>query len=525
MPTQVRRKPAPVAIPPTVPQVLVPAAGVARVRLGTGNVKVRPPWNGTWQVPWDRLKPFVPAVEREANTHLLDPNVLSGIGLVESQWRQFDANGAVIMGPDDGFGDGRPIGWGQVKPKVWGAKAAELGYDLKTTDGNIGMAAWIMADAIRRRGSWQKALAMDYHPGTNPANGVSPESYIRTVEGFLAETQATTPDDDPWRPYPYPPMRKDAHVRKAFDGAGFDRVAHRGPRIVGSCNHITDGVPYPDGSGDQVIWYRDFFSIGGERANDALTDTVIADNGDIGLLNDWRDPDWGGRRAGWANGTSGGLEGDGIAFYRHYPDINSLLVSKEHVTRTGRPITASCLEASIELSTAVAQEVRCPWDKYPYHPGKHGVNIEQQHRNFATKACPAEPFISTTYPKLIAEVRARLKAHQGGEPSVPTPEPTDTFTKWGMTAQHLAWFFGAFVRVNTDGTTEELPFSPTGPLSLLWMKRCEEEAVFPEADLIQTWDSEIAEGKESYAVWKNGWVAWLPIDNSRAGWRWLDKEN
>ena len=51
----------------------------------------------------------------------------------------------------------------------------------------------------------------------------------------------------------------------------------------------------------------------GKRAGDALTDTVIGRDGRIGLLNDWRDPERGGRRAGWANGTATGTGGDGVA--------------------------------------------------------------------------------------------------------------------------------------------------------------------------------------------------------------------
>jgi len=327
------------------------------------------------------------------------------------------------------------------------------------------------------------------------------------------------PADDPWRPYPYPPMRR-LIVRKAYDGAGFTRCRARGPRMAGSCNHITDGIP----GGDQLQWYHDFFSVGGERATDALVDTVIARDGEIGLLNDWRDPNWGGTRAGWANGGADGLEGDGVAIYRRYPgnEINEVFVSKEHVTVTGKALTTDQIDASIELSTAVAQAARCPWDSYPYHPGLGGVNIEPMHFWFATKSCPAQPFIREAYPKLIKGVKAKLEAWQGGEPSEPEPTEPEFFTRYGMTQEQLEWFFGVMTRINDDGSTDELPFNPTGPLSLLWMGRCEREGIFPEAQTMRSFDSKLADGREWFATWDGGWTAWLPIDNQRAGWQWID---
>ena len=315
-------------------------------------------------------------------------------------------------------------------------------------------------------------------------------------------------------------MRR-AIVEKPGEGAGFDRCPPRGGRIAGFCTHITDGVP----SGDQIEWYRRFFGAGGERAWDALTDLVMAQDGEIGLLNDWRDPDWGGRRAGWANGTTAGLEGDGVAFYRRFPAINEVLVSCEHVAKAGIAWTTAQIEATIELRTALAQELRCPWDAYPYHPGLGGVSIEQTHTNFAAKACPAEPYLSAHHREIVQAVRAKLRAWQGGRghlpPAPPPPEPTST--RFGFSREQVATYFGTMTRHNRDGTTDELPFDSGGVLSLLWLHRCEAEGRFPEAEELRIFASAVAAGEAWWATWEGGWTAWCPLAKGRAGWRWLDE--
>jgi hypothetical protein len=249
-----------------------------------------------------------------------------------------------------------------------------------------------VADFIGRYAPWSD--------GNNPINygrkvaaqvNALPRQVIITPTPHPDPTPTPTPGPtpaDPWRPYPFPPMER-LICEKPYDGAGFDRVVPRGPRIVGSCNHITDGR-------GSIESYSAFFSTGGERATDALVDTVIGRDGRIGLLNDWRDNTSGGTRAGWANGTANDLEADGVAFYRRYPLINDVLVSKEHEGKAGEPLTKEQLTASIELSTAVAQSVKCPWDTYPYHPGLGGVNIELMHFWFARNRAPPSPSLART---------------------------------------------------------------------------------------------------------------------------------
>lgn len=476
-------------------------------------------------IQWSRVNRWDAITLAAATKHKVDPAWLKGMQVVES--------GGEMVWNRNGSG---AYGIMQVKPSIWDAAAKKLRYDLMTPEGNIGFAAAMLGgDVPGLRGSTvEERFLENYYPVRDAQgklcldckgeDGSTPNDYLHDLRLLKKQIDAAAGIDggatpapvDPWRPYPYPKM-VDVLVPKPGEGAGFDRVAFRRPRIVGSCNHITDG----DAS---IEWYRDFFATGGERAWDALTDTVIGRDGRIGLLNDWRDPNRGGTRAGWANGTANGIEGDGQAFYRKYPLINDVLVSKEHVGRSGQAMTDAQMAASIELSTAVAQESQCPWDTYPYHPGKGGVNIEMMHYLFAPKACPAQPFIGTYYPILVREVKAALKAWQGGAGGGTGPvEPEPVwYTRFGFSLHDIETFFGRITRYNRDGTTDEFPFDTKGALSLLWLNRCDAEGKFPEAERIWFSDAKFVDGEEMWASWVGGWTAYLPLAESRASWQWLD---
>jgi hypothetical protein len=419
----------------------------------------------------------------------------------------------------------------QFKRELWQPRASALGYDLNTPEGQIGMAAAILGgDVPGVKGKTpEERFLSTYYPTAGldvpGEDGHTPRQYLADMHELMrqidaaAGTTGTTPQPtDPWRPYPYPKM-VDLIVQKPAEGAGFDRVPFRRPQIRGFATHITDG-------GGTIEWLAAFFSTGGARAWDALTDTSIGRDGRIGLMNDWRDPNRGGTRAGWANGGVDGLEGDGVAFYRRFPAINSTLVSCEHIARDGEAWTDAMIASTIELRTAIAQELKCPWDAYPYHPSYGGVSIELQHRHFATKSCPANPYISTYDAVVKREVKAKLKAWQGGTEGEPPPEPEPVwYTRFGFSLEDITEFFGTMTRYNTDGTTDELPFDVRGPLSLLWLNRCDREGKFPESERIWYSDAQFVDGQEMYASWEGGWVSYLPLDDSRASWSWLDTKD
>lgn len=432
--------------------------------------------------------------------------------------------------------------WNGGPETKWERVCKKLGLDFKSPEGQIATAAYVLGGHDGDKGTPEQIFLSHYYPipgglDVKGPDGHTQRQYLADMDALIAiinaaadgTTPATSttpaptvtttttpkPKPDPWRPYPYPPMVR-LIVQKPAEGAGFDRVASRKNRIRGFSTHITDGT-------GSIEWLASFFSTGGERAWDALTDTCIGRDGRIGLLNDWRDDKNGGTRAGWANGGVDGLEGDGTAFYRAFPDINSCLVSCEHVARSGEAWTDAMLESTIELRTAIAQELKCPWDAYPYHPAYGGVSIEQQHRNFATKSCPANPYINQYDAVVKREVKAKLKAWQGGEATgpAPTPEPV-WFTRFGFSLEDIESFFGTITRHNQDGTTDELAFNPEGALSLLWLNRCDKEGKFPEAERIWYSDAKFVDGQEMWASWVGGWMAYLPLVDSRASWQWLD---
>lgn len=66
--------------------------------------------------------------------------------------------------------------------------------------------------------------------------------WYRVLEGEARNGTAAGGID--WSPLPYPAM-VDLVVAKPGKGAGFDRCAPRGPRIVGFCDHITAGEGSP----------------------------------------------------------------------------------------------------------------------------------------------------------------------------------------------------------------------------------------------------------------------------------------
>ena len=363
-----------------------------------------------------------------------------------------------------------------------------------------------------------------------PSDGNNVDLYVATVakevdalEPLIVPTDPTPPPLDPWRPYPYPNMVDLIVAKPAHDQAGFDRLTYnRRPHIRGFCTHITDGP-----QSQTIEFFASFFGTGGARAWDALTDLVIGADGRIGLLNDWRFPDRGGTRAGWANGSTDGLEGDGIPFYRQFPLINVVLVSCEHATKAGQAWTDATIASSIEIRTAIAQELKCPAASYPYHPSYSNVRVEQEHRNFATKSGPAEPYIARPVRGIMNGVQRRLFASRGGaaERAAPPPPPpvVEEYGPLKFDRAMVNRLWGVLQRHNANGTIDALPFDPKGPLSLLWLDRCSREGRWPESEELWVSDSAVASGKEWYASWEGGWLAYLPLDNARAGWSWVDE--
>lgn len=300
-------------------------------------------------------------------------------------------------------------------------------------------------------------------------------------------------------------------VSKPAEGRGFDRVPPR--KIVGTCNHRTEGRDTPES-------VSHLFSTGGERQYDALTDYCIGTDGRIGHLNDEY-----GTRAGWANGGSDGLEGDGPNFVKTFGvvGINSRLASIEHCGLGGDPVTPQQFESSARLNAWVFDKAGVPYDTFPIHP-KFGVVTQLEHWEFATKGCPGAQFRAHT-DELHQRIRALLKEGQtktasdgGMQPPVTPVEPAHGTYPKGMDAGLAEMMFGKITKHNLDGTETKQGFSEKGAVSMAWLARGVKEKQFPEGD--DWWQFEDSKGVvRDVITFSNGWTLWRA--NTRQGWTWM----
>lgn len=212
------------------------------------------------------------------------------------------------------------------------------------------------------------------------------------------------------------PTIEDRICSKAGNGHGYYEVAPR--NIVGGCRHVTDG-------GGTIEFYQRFFSIGGERADDALVDFIIDRTGRIAMLNDPF-----GTRSPWANGGTDGLEGDGVAFYNTLgvAAVNGRLFSCEHIGGGTDPMTPEQLESSAHLWAWIfdgasnhPRAPRVPYNSYPVNPAI-GIVTDLEHFEFATKPCPGSGMRGQTV-QHQDRVRAILKQYQVVTTTDPTPVP------------------------------------------------------------------------------------------------------
>jgi hypothetical protein len=173
-----------------------------------------------------------------------------------------------------------------------------------------------------------------------------------------------------------------------------------------------------------------------------LTDYGIGGSTDgalDGAIWRWNDPT--GRRSGWANGGSDGLEGDGPAFVQKLGvnAINRDLVSIER--SDGGDINTSMspkqFEAICQLTAYWFDQAQVPHDAFPVNP-KVGVVTHMLHKEFATKDCPFPP-VYNRITEIQDRVRAILKQYQetAGAPAPTTytapiglPFDLETATGW-----------------------------------------------------------------------------------------------
>jgi hypothetical protein len=366
-------------------------------------------------------------------------------------------------------------------------------------------------------------------PHENPTERLIAQA-VERINRWRAEPGDT--DDPPPRPaYDFSfrgwPAGFDRRIlRKPPSGNGWDALGSRTEGMCATVCHITDGHDDRD-----AIWR--LFSLGGARAYDAATDAVIDRTGKGYLLLDpWSaDPMEGSGMTPWASGPANGLEGPGIPFSQKLGlnAANKFGFSTEHCNKEGQAFTDAQMDLSAKVHAVVVTRARIPWDRWPRNPNVGGLYVALKHRDFAAKACPGYVWNEDFHRAWVQAVALEAKKLQTGSGSptpipVPDPEPEQpVLTRFGLPLEQIAHYWGSMTRFNADGTTTPLPFNPKGVLSNLWLERFGPLGIFPEAEELRTFDAKLGPGKEMFATWEGGYVAWLPSDNAKATWRWLDR--
>ena len=182
-----------------------------------------------------------------------------------------------------------------------------------------------------------------------------------------------------------------------------------------------------------TLWRTDEYFRSGAPA---LTDYGIGGGTDgptwDGVILRWNDPR--GRRSGWANGGSDGLEGDGPIFVRTLGinAINRDLVSIER--SDGRdittPVSPKQFESICQLTAYWFDQAKVPWDRFPVNPNiGEGIVTNFFHREFATKGCPWAA-VENRIDELQERIRTILKAAQTGDDGPTTPIPPRPNHEW-----------------------------------------------------------------------------------------------
>lgn len=158
----------------------------------------------------------------------------------------------------------------------------------------------------------------------------------------------------------------------------------------------------------------------GEARNRALTDFGIGKGADgrHGRVIRWTKP--GASIAPWASGPADGIDGDGTAFWNKYKndgvgssvfnrDCESIEIEGNYET----PLPADDYAALVELVAWRADAwLRIPWNRWPLN--SDGVHCLLGHSEITDqKPCPGS-VVYGLVPKLIEDVRARLKKYQVG---------------------------------------------------------------------------------------------------------------
>lgn len=93
------------------------------------------------------------AIQTQAAAQGIDPELARKIAFCESTTRQFDKNGQVLRG----LNNSDDVGVFQINEAYHLKKSQELGFDIHSTEGNIGYAMWLLKNEGERHWKWSRA--------------------------------------------------------------------------------------------------------------------------------------------------------------------------------------------------------------------------------------------------------------------------------------------------------------------------------------------------------------------------------
>ena len=282
-----------------------------------------------------------------------------------------------------------------------------------------------------------------------------------------------------------------------------------------------------------TLWGTDaYFRDRATGGSKGLTDYGIGGSTDgpewDGVILRWNDPR--GRRAGWANGGSDGLEGDGPLFVRTLGinAINRDLVSIERSDGGDitTPLSPKQFESMCQLSAYWFDQAHVPWNRFPVNPNiGSGIVTNFFHREFATKGCPWDAVIDRI-DELQVRIRAILKAAQTGDAGPPgsplPPMPDHAWWPQGYAVDELTARFGGLARRLANGKTRRMGFDVRGVISNAWVARgVAEQLTVRQLPTARDWWTHPAGagGQIDIITFSNRWVL-VRLDQDVA-WRWV----
>jgi hypothetical protein len=318
----------------------------------------------------------------------------------------------------------------------------------------------------------------------------------------------------------HPPFR-DRLIPDAATHA-WDDLGQRNP--IGAVFHTMVGTLWGTDR-----WFRHDPESG--RWPSGLTDYGVGGSADgpewDGVILRWNDPR--GRRSGWANGGSDGLEGDGPLFVRTLgiDAINRDLVSIERSDGgdIATPISPKQFESMCALTAYWFDQARVPWDSFPINANVGGGIVTHfLHKEFATKGCPWAA-VESRIDEVQERIRQILRAAQTNDGPEVEPIPAMPDHGWwpqGYGVDALRERFGTLSRHEADGSVQGMRFDPNGVISNAWVARgvAEQMEVGELPGARDWWSHPVGDGRQVDVVtFTNGWTLLRP--DRAIAWRWV----